>query len=201
MKILPHWHAAAAAQAIALLMSCQQPRDVDRAAADGASASPARQAASAPQTETPAPSDGSIDTLALAIDVDDPDCLPGACLCRGEAERSSGLWRIGLETSELAAGVICIAADFDGNGNRDLALLGLEGRLGVVMYGSEGPGALYELNAGGFPELYEPRPVEGPGGEPASQRHGILVRHVGRNHAVFLWNGDAFLRILYPAAP
>jgi hypothetical protein len=139
------------------------------------------------------------DTLALEIDVDDPACVPGECVCRGSAERSTGLWRVGLETGELTAGVHCIAADFDGNGSSDFALLGLEGRIGVVMYEAEAPSALHELNAGGFPQLYQPREVEGPEGEPVAERHGIFVPHVGRNQAVFLWNGEAFVRMLYPA--
>jgi hypothetical protein len=67
------------------------------------------------------------------------------------------------------------------------------------MYAAAAPSALHELDAGGLPQLYKPRGVEGPQGEPVAERHGIFVPNVGTNHAVFLWNGEAFVRMLYPA--
>lgn len=179
------------------LGSCQQSADSSRGSADLGGAA----AASIPE-EPPAvvPSGEDVDTLPVQIGVVDPTCVPGACVCRGSAERAAGLWRVGLETTELATGVHCVGADFDGNGSADLVLLGSEGLLAAVMFDARKARSLHELDAGGFPALYEPRDVPGPNGEPAARTYGILVPDVGQNHAVFLREGEAFVRTLYPSS-
>jgi hypothetical protein len=139
------------------------------------------------------------DSVELTVMIDDSDCVPGECVCRGTAERSSGLWRVGLDAPQLSAGIHCVVADFDGNGHVDFAMLGGEGMLGVAMYGVGGATAGVEVDAAGYPGLYQPREAQGPNGEPPSNVYGIFVPNVGRNHAVFPWVGDTFVRSLYPA--
>ena len=199
-------HATLVASLCALL-ACQ---NAEESAPDGEEARPVTEevGAAAPVPEPVRPSEAAVraerpdatDTLALTITVTDPGCLPGVCICLGAAERSTGLWRVGIENRELTDGVRCVSADFDLNGSRDLALLGGEGRVAIVMYGPDGPTGLYELDAAGLPELYEPRAEVGPRGEPASEAPGLFVPNVGQDHAVFLWSGDGFTRTLYPAS-
>ena len=57
--------------------------------------------------------DATTDTLALTITVVDPGSLPGVYICLGATERSTGLWRVGIENRELTDGVRCVGADFD----------------------------------------------------------------------------------------
>ncbi len=137
------------------------------------------------------------DTLELTLTLADPGCVPGVCECRGTTERSTGLWRVGLEDRELTGGVHCVVADFDGNGRADVALLGGEGLVAVVMYGTRGPDRVVEVDGGGMPELYYPRATERPAGEPATDTPGLFVPNVGTSHAVFLWNGETFVRALH----
>jgi len=201
LKVLLPTRLAVLAPLIIQLVSCQESSDANQTSADDGPSDPrAVPEAPAVAPDATVPSSVGADTLALTIDVDDPTCVPGECVCHGSTERSTGLWRVGLETAELTAGVHCIAADFDGNGDRDLAMLGGEGHVGVIMYEGSAPSALHELDAGGFPQLYQPRQMEGPEGEPVAKRHGIFVPNVGQNHAVFLWSGEAFVKMLYPAS-
>jgi hypothetical protein len=99
----------------------------------------------------------------------------------------------------LASGVPCIVADFDGNGANDYALPGAEGLATVVLMRKMGFKRAVLLDAGGVLEFYEPRMSVGLHGEPASRRPGLWVRHVGQNHAVFVWRDGRFVRILFPA--
>ncbi|MDH3206331.1 MAG: hypothetical protein OEO79_06955 [Gemmatimonadota bacterium] len=160
----------------------------------GAGESPAQDRSAADRPPPPS------DTLELLVTVDQPDCVPGVCTCRGSTERSSGLWRIGIEDRELTEGVHCVGADFDGNGAPDLAILGGEGRAAVIMYSGGKPTSLIEVDAGGLIELYEPREAAGPRGEPASPLPGLLVQYVGRNHLVLLWSGGTFERVVFPTS-
>ena len=174
----------------ATLLACRSGDSGEQPAGDRADPSPDAMASE------PAPSD----TLELLVTLDQPDCVPGVCICRGNTERSSGLWRIGIEDRELTEGVHCVGADFDGNGAADLAILGGEGRAAVIMYSEGKPTSLIPVDAGGMIELYEPREAAGPRGEPASRLPGLLVQYVGRNHLVLLWGGETFERVLFPTS-
>lgn len=127
-------------------------------------------------------------------------CVPGKCVCAGSFKPETWLQWHGPRPAHLASGVACIVADFDGNGANDYALTGAEGLATVVLMGKAGFERAALLDAGGVIELYGPRSSAGAKGEPASRLPGILVRHVGQNHAVFLWREDRFVRILFPAS-
>ncbi len=132
---------------------------------------------------------------AVDIRLGSPACVPGDCLCAGSFEPEAWLQWHGPRPAELASGIACIVADFDGNGANDYALPGAEGLATVVLMGEAGLKEVVLLDAAGGLELYEPRDSVGPRGEPASTRHGLLVRHVGPNHVVFLWQDAGFVRI------
>jgi Domain of unknown function (DUF4440) len=106
---------------------------------------------------------------------------------------------IGPRPEELERGVRCLAADFDGNGAVDFAIPGAEGRATILMNDEAGLDHAVQIDAGGLMELYQPRASVGPLGEPVSRNHGILVRWVGQDHAVFVWSGKGFDRKLFSA--
>ena len=135
----------------------------------------------------------------VSIGLNNAACVPGECICAGSFEPATWLQWHGPRPAELAGGVPCIVADFDGNGVDDFALPGGEGLATVVMMAKAGLRQAVLLDAGGVLVLYTPRKSAGPNGEPVSRRPGLLVRNVGRNHAVFLWRDGGFARILYPA--
>ncbi|HEV8355141.1 MAG TPA: hypothetical protein VGQ17_00060 [Gemmatimonadales bacterium] len=136
------------------------------------------------------------------LGVEDPGCIPGECICRGRVDLRARLNETGPGPEELADGVRCIVADYDGNGANDYALPGAEGTATVILSKPDG-GFLkaIRLDAGGLIHLYRPRAKPGPGGEPASLLHGLFVPWVGSEHAVFLWTGEGFARTLFPAKP
>lgn len=127
-------------------------------------------------------------------------CVPGKCLCAGSFKPETWLQWHGPRPRELASGVTCIVADFDGNGTNDHALPGGEGLATVVFMGKSGFKKAVLLDAGGILELYKPRKSIGPNGEPANRRPGLRVRHVGSNHIIFLWRNNGFARISIPAS-
>lgn len=135
----------------------------------------------------------------VKIRLKDPACIPDRCVCVGSFKPETWLQWHGPRPAELASGVPCIVADFDGNGANDYALPGAEGLATVVLMAKAGFKRVLLLDAGGVLEFYGPRKSVGPQGEPASRRPGLLVRNVGRNHAVFVWRDDWFVRILFPA--
>ena len=134
--------------------------------------------------------------------VEDPGCIPGECICRGRVDLRARLNETGPGPEELAVGVRCVVADYDGNGANDYALGGAEGTATVILSKSDG-GFLkaIRLDAGGLMRLYRPRPKPGPHGEPASLLPGLFVPWVGQEHVVFLWTGEGFARTRFPAKP
>ena len=186
MHVRNVWKAAP----LLLMISCQPSGNQDLTERDGApSAGPVVEA------EAPIP----VDTVEVQVSLADAGCVPGECVCRGSASPSAGLAQLGVDLSLLAEGDRCLAADLDGNDVPDFVLMGGEGLLAVIRRGPDGPLAVVEVDAGGLPELYEPRGEEGTHGEPPSDVYGIFVPWVGQNHAVFLWDGDGFRRTLLPA--
>ena len=129
-----------------------------------------------------------------------PGCVPGECICSGRVSPDVGLDETGPRDEELERGVRCIAADFDGNGFTDFAIPGGEGMANVIMSNAAGFWRAARIDAGGVLELYPPRFIKGKQGEPISKNHGLLVRWVGQNHAVFTWDGEEFSRTLFPAS-
>lgn len=129
-----------------------------------------------------------------------PECIPGECICSGRVSPDVRLNETGPGDEELERGVPCIAADFDGNGFTDFAIPGAEGMANVIMNNATGFWRAARIDAGGLLELYPPRLTKGKQGEPISKNHGILVRWVGQNHAVFTWDGEEFSRTLFPAS-
>jgi hypothetical protein len=127
-----------------------------------------------------------------------PGCVPGECICTGQADVRARLNENGPRPSELRRGVRCIVADFDGNGAVDHALPGGEG-IATVILSTRGGGFLkaVTVDAAGMIHLYSPRATPGPHGEPPSKLPGLFVPWVGRSHAVFLWNGEGFARTLF----
>ena len=136
----------------------------------------------------------------IAIRLKNSACVPGKCVCAGSFKPETWLQWHGPRPRKLASGVACIAADFDGNGTNDYALPGGEGLATVVFMSEPGFKKAVLLDAGGVLELYKPRKSTGPHGEPASGRPGLLVRHVGSNHIIFLWRNNGFARISIPAS-
>ncbi len=132
------------------------------------------------------------------IRLKDPQCVPGDCICYGSPIPELRLNETGPRLEELQEGVRCIAADFDGNGFADFALPGSEGIVNVSMNNDGGFFRAERIDAGGVLELYSPRDSVGEHGEPVSKYHGLMVRWVGQNHAVFIWNNGGFNRILFP---
>jgi len=135
----------------------------------------------------------------VTIRLKNSTCVPGKCLCAGTFKPETWLQWHGPRPGELASGVACIVADFDGNGANDYALPGGEGLATVAFMGTSGFKKAVLLDAGGILELYKPRKSIGPQGEPASSQPGLLVRHVGSNHIIFLWRNNGFDRISIPA--
>src|SRR5579864_7937824 len=56
----------------------------------------------------------------------DPKCDPSAddCRCTGSLDDPAGLKALGLGPEDLKSGVVCLLGDFDGNGSRDVAIVG-----------------------------------------------------------------------------
>ncbi len=140
----------------------------------------------------------TIDNVAMRLK--NSRCVPGKCLCAGSFKPETWLQWHGPRPRELTSGVACIVADFDGNGANDYALPGGEGLATVVFMAKSGFKKAVLLDAGGVLELYKPRKSTGPQGELASGQPGLLVRHVGSNHIIFLWRNNGFDRILIPAS-
>ena len=132
------------------------------------------------------------------IKLKEPQCVPGECICYGSPNPELRLNETGPSPEEMQEGVRCIAADFDGNGFIDFALPGSEGIVNVSMNNGNGFFQAARIDAGGLLELYAPRESVGEHGEPKTKYHGLMVRWVGQNHAVFLWHNEEFNRILFP---
>src|ERR1043166_8326936 len=67
-----------------------------------------------------------------------PGCVPGECICRGRVDPRARLNETGPGPEELADGVRCIVADYDGNGANDYALGGAEGTATVILSKADG---------------------------------------------------------------
>lgn len=152
----------------------------------------------APRLDAGAETLPPLDTVTIRLA--DPACAPGKCLCRGSFEPDTWQQWYGPHPAELAEGIACLVADFDGNGADDYALPGAEGMLTVVLFGAAGFRQAVLLDAGGLAELYPPRATAGEAGEPPALRPGLLIRHVGQNHNVYLWQDDRFAKISFPAS-
>jgi hypothetical protein len=133
------------------------------------------------------------------LTVKNPQCVPGQCVCSGAIDASARLNELGILASMLKRGIRCIVADFDGNGVPDYAIPGAEGSAAIILMSANRVARVAVIDAGGLLELYPPRNEPGDRGEPVSRNYALLVRWVGRQHAVFLWNGDGFTRALFPA--
>ena len=134
------------------------------------------------------------DIEAVTMRLAEPSCAPGECVCAGSFEPDTWLQWHGPQPGDLEKAVACIAADFDGDGIVDHAIPGGEGLATIVLGADQGPPRVVLLDAGGILEPYERREEPGPHGEPASDHPGILVRHVGPDHVVFLWVDGSFQR-------
>ena len=134
--------------------------------------------------------------------VKDAKCVPGVCTCRGRVDPRARLNETGPGPEQLADGVRCVVADYDGNGANDYALGGAEGSATVILSKRDG-GFLkaIRLDAGGRMQLYRPRAKPGTRGEPASVLPGLFVPWVGQEHVVFLWTGEGFAPTRFPAKP
>lgn len=116
-------------------------------------------------------------------------------LCRGELA-GVGLAEAGLDASELANGVRCVAADFDGNGSRDFVLYGdslPENRARVFLAAfTDGDRVTrhFVFSHPGVADLvrYAPTGEEGPFGEPASAMPGLVQWGEGGSTFVFLFD-------------
>jgi hypothetical protein len=128
-------------------------------------------------------------------------CVPGECICTGQADARARLNETGPTANEVRRGVRCIAADFDGNGAVDYALPGGEGLVTVIL-STPGGGFLraVRLEAGGMVHLYAPRSARGRNGEPPARLPGLFAPWVGQSHVVLLWDGDGFARTVVRAA-
>lgn len=93
----------------------------------------------------------------------------------------------------------CLKSDFDGNDVSDYVAPIGEGWIRVFMnYGTKSEKAI-NIDAGGVAELYAPRNVIGQNGEPIVKHTSILVRWVGQNHVVFMWDGEVFKKMVFPS--
>lgn len=133
------------------------------------------------------------------LNVRNPKCIPGNCICFGEVDSSARLNETGPSPSELKKGVRCVVADFDGDGIVDYAIPGAEGSANIFLIGRKDSKTVVRIDAGGVLELYPPRKTKGPNGEPISEQYGLLVRWVGQDHVVFVWNGQDFRKEKFPA--
>lgn len=133
------------------------------------------------------------------LNVKNPKCIPGNCICFGEVNSSDRLNETGPNPSELKKGVRCVVADFDGNGIVDYAISGAEGSANIFLMNQTDSKAVVRIDAGGVLELYPPRKTKGPDGEPISEHNGLLVRWVGQDNVVFIWNGRYFKTEKFPA--
>lgn len=185
------FHSHAALLVGLVMVACQPAAESDPEAAP-----PSGDEATTAVVPTPEPS-VSVDTVDVRISVTEPGCTPGKCVCSGTADRSAGLWRVGIDFDRDPEGVICLAADFDDDGVGDYVLMGGEGFFAAVMYGPDGPYAVRAVEGLGMPELYAPRAEPGTRGEPVSAGYGILVRR-GGDDAYFVWNGEDFELTLLP---
>jgi hypothetical protein len=131
----------------------------------------------------------------------DPSCPANNCICIGNngVYYRGRLNETGPNPSELKKGVRCVAADFDGNGIVDYAIPGAEGSANIFLMDQKDPKAVVRIDAGGVLELYQPRKTKGPEGEPISEHYGLLVRWVGQDNVVFIWNGRDFKTEKFPA--
>ena len=128
-----------------------------------------------------------------------PQRIPGKCVCTGEIGPEARFNETGPRPDELLEGVDCIAADFDGNGWVDYAIPGAEGIANIILNGPDGSWKVVRIDVAGMLELYPSRGEAGDHGEPVAKNPGLLVRWVGQHHAVFVWRGDTFVRLLFPA--
>jgi hypothetical protein len=83
----------------------------------------------------------------------------------------------------------CFKADFDGNGVNDYVAPMGEGWTYVFMNLGADSEKIFEIYGGGVAELYAPRKNVGERDEPIADNPSILIRWVGQNHIVFIWEG------------
>ncbi len=94
----------------------------------------------------------------------------------------------------------CLKADFDGNGVDDYVVPNGEGWIRVFLNHGKKTEQVIDIDAGGIAELYPPRSVVGPNGEPIVEHVSILVRWVGQEHVVYTWDGKGFKKVSFRSA-